>query len=92
MKTRNYSIPTRTRMMRSSRHEVTQRRSFFTQCLNPGCCWGHKEEGSHKLPEAMPVCTGMQLLALCLPKCLAARRGGLQWGEAQYRAEAVLWV
>lgn len=34
---------------------------------------------------------GVQLLLVHFPKCLTARRGGLQWGEAQYRAEAVLW-
>lgn len=35
---------------------------------------------------------GVQPLILHFPKCLVARRGGLQWGEAQYGAEAVQWL
>lgn len=66
MEIRNSSIPTSMRVMGSSKHGVTQRRSFFTQCLTAGCCWGHREEESHRLPEAMPVSTAWLGCSCCL--------------------------
>lgn len=87
MEIRNSSIPTRTRVMGSSRCGVTQRKSFFAWCLTGAT--GKKDHTGHA-----DVCrvVGVQLLILHIPRYLVARRGGLQWGEAQYGSEALLWL
>lgn len=48
MEIRNSSVPARTRVMGSSRHGVTQTRSFFTQCLT-GATGKKDHAGSQRL-------------------------------------------